>query len=109
MQPGQFDRKITIQVNTPTQDASGQPIDSWGTFASPWAKKMDIRGDERFATNQDLAVRVVKFRLYWLDGVHERMRIDDGGVIYDDILAIAGDERANWMEITAQARNPETS
>ena len=35
---GELRQRVTIQVNTPTQDAFGQPQDSWATLTSRWAK-----------------------------------------------------------------------
>ena len=106
MQAGTLDRRITIQQSTDTQDAAGQPIAAWSTFAAVWAGHKDMRGRERFASEQDLAVRTVTFRMYWLDGVHERMRvIDEDGTVYD-IQGIAGDKRQNWLELSCEANNP---
>jgi len=109
MQVGTLDRRVTIQTNTPTQDAYGEPIESWSTFATVWAKRGDVRGRERFASEQELATRTATFRMYWLDGVHERMQIvDEDSTVYD-IQGIAGDKRQNWLELSCEANSPEAS
>lgn len=109
MQPGTLDRRVTIQQSTSTQDAYGQPIESWSTFVTVWAKKMDVRARERFTSDTELATRTSTFRIYWLDGVDEKMRIvDEDSTVYD-IQGIAGNKRQNWLELTCEANNPEVT
>lgn len=38
--------RIKLQKNTPTIDASGQPIESWSTYKTVWANVEDKKGDE---------------------------------------------------------------
>lgn len=105
MQAGRMDRQIVIQSAATVQDASGQPIQTWATFATVWAERKDIRGNERFAADQKMAKRTATYRMRWLTGVNEQMRITDGGSTYY-ILGIADNERQGWMELSVEATNP---
>jgi SPP1 family predicted phage head-tail adaptor len=49
---GALDRRITIETNSPTVSASGHRAAGWSTFATIWASKRDVRGDERFRAAQ---------------------------------------------------------
>lgn len=109
MQPGALDRRVTIQQATTTQDIYGEPIETWATIATVWAKQSDIRGRERFTSETELAVRTATFRIYWMDGIDEKMRlIDADGTVYE-IEGIAGDKRQNWLELSCEAKNPEVT
>lgn len=106
MRAGTLDRRIVIQTFTETQDAAGQPIATWATFATVWASRKDVRGNERFAAQQEIATRTATYRVRWLSGVTEEMRIVDAGTTYT-VKGIADDERKGWMEIAVEATNPE--
>jgi SPP1 family predicted phage head-tail adaptor len=108
MRAGSLDREIVIQSFTEAQDASGQPIQTWVTFASVYAHRRDVRGQERFTSDQRMAIRTATFRIRWLAGVTEEMQIVDAGSTYR-ITGIADDQRDGWMEIAAEAINPEAS
>jgi len=108
MQGGKLDRQITIESATVAQDAAGEPIKTWATFATVQAQRIDVRGQERFTSEQDLAVRTATFRIRWLAGVDEEMRIVDESSTYE-IKGIADNRRQGWMEISAEAHNPAAS
>jgi SPP1 family predicted phage head-tail adaptor len=98
-----LDRRITIEVNTPTPDAYGQPVDSWGTFATIWAKKRDIRGDEYFAAQQMNAKVDSVFTIRHLSGLLNTMRISYDSK-YWDIRSINELGRNEGMEIYAEVK-----
>lgn len=37
MDPGRLSREISLERNTPVEDAGGQPVDSWAEVAKLWA------------------------------------------------------------------------
>jgi SPP1 family predicted phage head-tail adaptor len=105
MQAGRLDRYIVIQSATAVPDATGQPINTWATFASVWAERKDVRGNERFTADQKLATRTATYRIRWITGINEQMRISDGGSTYY-ITGIADNERQGWMELSVESTNP---
>src|SRR4051812_22838159 len=55
MEVGERDRAVTIQQRSSTdaRGASGMPVETWTTLATPvWMRKEDIGGRERFAASQ---------------------------------------------------------
>ena len=103
--PGRLDRRITIQQSTPTQDAAGQPIESWAALATVWAEVVPVGGSEVFQAKQFGAEAVAKFRIRYRGDVTRAMR-----VVYDsdnyDISDVAEDrrfERRQFEIITATA------
>ena len=106
MQPGDLDRRITIQQNTPTQDGAGNPLDAWTDLATVWAEVVPVGGSETFQAKQTGAEAVAKFRIRYRGDVLRKMR-----VVYDsdnyDVADVAEDrrfERRQYEIITATAR-----
>lgn len=100
--PGRFDRQVTIEKNTPTRDETGAEVDSWSTFARPWAEKLYKAGKEFFTGQQLQAEEQVMYRMRYIDGVKREMRIIDNGMMYD-ILNVPERGRQRYLEITAKA------
>lgn len=105
MRPGKMDRQIVIKSATEAQDAAGQPISTWTTFATVWAERKDVRGSERFTAGQELAARTAVYRIRWLTGINEKMRVVDAGATYE-ITGIAENKRQGWAELSVEAINP---
>lgn len=53
MESGERDRAVTIQQQAESAGASGFPVDTWSTLATPyWCSKQDVSGKERFTADQ---------------------------------------------------------
>lgn len=83
---GQLNKQITIQQRATTKDAEGGMVDVWSDFAADiWAKKNNLSGNERQATQQGgqrLEART-EYTVYYIEGVNNEMRIVDNGVKYN--------------------------
>jgi SPP1 family predicted phage head-tail adaptor len=98
MQIGRLDRKITIESVTETRDSVGQPVETWATFATTWAQKKDGSGGESTKADQTIAELGSTFITRHVSGVTPKMRINEGGSIYD-ILSVSEIGRAAGLEI----------
>ena len=105
MRAGELDRRIVIQSATESQDAAGQPIKTWTNLATVWAKRQDLKGRERFTAQQRLAIRTATYRIRWLSGLEEKMRVLDEGSTYE-VVGVAGERRQGWAELSCEALNP---
>ncbi len=106
MSIGPMDQQITIQQNTPTQDATGQPIESWATLATVWAEYLPVSGREFWAARQVNATAVANFRIHYRSDVTRKMRVSFDGDTYN-IADAAEDRRFGYKEfllIRAEAR-----
>lgn len=52
MQAGPLRNRIELQRKTATRDASGEPIETWATYATVWAARIGGAGGERIAGQQ---------------------------------------------------------
>lgn len=84
MQAGKLDRRLLIEVNTPSQDAYGEPLASWGTLATVWAEKLTPRAYERYTGEQMQGLKSVGWRVrYRTDlAAANLMRVTENSVVY---------------------------
>lgn len=107
MRAGELDRSIVIQAATTTQNAFGEPVETWvkiHTADTLPAKVVPTRGSERFTAQQVVGESVVTFRIRWRDDVTTLNRI-----VYDgrdwDITDVRPLGRREGLEIDATARS----
>lgn len=102
---GEMKRKISIQADTPTADAFGQPISSWAeiTDGSVWAAVKYLRGFERVAAGQEAAFGEVLFTIRYKSGLTAKHRIVYDGDVYD-ILEVRDTGPGAILELVARKR-----
>jgi SPP1 family predicted phage head-tail adaptor len=98
MRAGELDRKIVIEQASETPDTIGTVIKTWSTFATVWAKRTPLRGREYFSAAQKGAEKDFTYRLRWLSGLTEKMRLVDDGE-YWDIQHIAPIGRQEGLDV----------
>lgn len=88
MQAGALDRYITIDQLPLTQDTRGEPIPGAPTtFATLWARQESFSGaaEQQLADQGQFASAVVTWLTRYIPGVLPKMRVNEGGVIYEII------------------------
>lgn len=85
---GKLRHRVTIESYVETQDAAGQPIKEWETFARRWAGIYPLRGRDLFNAQEKFEGASVKIVMRYLPGLNSTMRIIHGETPYD-ILDIA--------------------
>jgi SPP1 family predicted phage head-tail adaptor len=103
IQAGKLDRRITIESRTLVQSATGAPTETWATFATVWAAKLDLRGREYFEARHDQAEITTEFTIRHLPGLKREMRIQHDGGTYD-IIHIPEINRREGHTILARAQ-----
>ncbi|MFZ6801931.1 phage head closure protein [Undibacterium sp. Di24W] len=91
MNAGRLNRRITIQSFGTTQDAIGQEIQDWSTFAQPWANIRFLNGVESVKADAEVSVSKVSIRIRYRQDITEAMRIVYNGITYQ-IKAVLPDE-----------------
>ena len=100
---GRMRHWITFQVNTPTQNAGGQPIESWGTFGDASdvpAELIGATGGETQRGRQVSATANVVVRTRYLADVTNAMRISVDGRTLNIVSAVDRDgmKREMWID-----------
>lgn len=83
MDIGKLNKRVTIQLNTPTQDANGETVDSWATFATVWAEIKDLNGREFLAAAATNNAVQTKITIRYIAGVLPSMRVVHGADTYN--------------------------
>ena len=92
--PGKLRNKITFYNPPNDLDNYGELLDDWIIFKTVRASKEPLIGREFFAALTAETKVTVKFRMRYLDGVTDRMRIKHGDEIYD-IISVVDPEAAH--------------
>ncbi|MEM6681808.1 MAG: phage head closure protein [Pseudomonadota bacterium] len=71
LDPGDLDRRITLQRKTETKNTLGQPTEAWSTYATVWAQKMEKSVRSVFTSDQMQANRNVIFRIRYRAGISD--------------------------------------
>ena len=99
MRAGQLRHRVIIQTPTETQDAQGQPVKSWGTFATVHANVLPLKGREYFNAQQINAETTTKFVIRYLAGITEKMRISYDSKLYNIQGIVNVGERDRIIEL----------
>jgi SPP1 family predicted phage head-tail adaptor len=81
-------RRVTIQKATEARSETGQGIKTWGTWKTVWAEIVHLKGREFIAARQELGESTLRFKIAWVRGVKQGMRIQYNGSNYDIIQII---------------------
>lgn len=104
MRAGELDRTIALQSVSTVADSFGELLETWTTFASPAARVVPNRGNERFAAQQVVGHAVVTFRIRYRTDLSVLNRIVYDGKQWDihDVREVG---RREGLEIDATARS----
>lgn len=101
MKVGKLRKKLTIQSVTETQNAYGEPVQTWATHAANrWTEVVQRAGDESFDGKRFLDTRRVVFRIRYTAGVRPKMRVLYNGEDYDIQEVFDVGERRRFLELT---------
>jgi len=79
MRAGNLDRVITIESCITEIDYRGTVTNTWATFATMRAQKLENATDNREGTRGDTTDTTITFRMRWLDGVTLDRRVTYDG------------------------------
>lgn len=103
MRAGKMDRRIVIQQVSRSNNSSGAPVDSFSTWNTVWAEKIDERGEEFQGATRENAQTITKWRIRYISGLKSEMRISYNSQFYD-IISIAELGRRDGWEIMTKLR-----
>lgn len=83
MQPGKYDKKITIEAAAQTRDAHGGVIEGWQSIKEMWAHLRQQSPKEIFAADQVQNLNTAIFIIRYTTGIDAGMRVVHEGKVYD--------------------------
>lgn len=97
---GALRHRIQVQERTTTQDAWGEPLDTWTTVLRLWAELRDLSGREFLEARQvEGAAIATRLRIRWRPDVHEGQRVVIGGRVLEVAAVLDPDGRRRWLEL----------
>ena len=90
MRPGLLNSRVVVQQQSTTQDALGQPVLSWSTFATLWANVRHTSGVEAIKTDAIASVVRASIRVRYRGDLTAAMRVIHGSTTYN-IVAVLPD------------------
>lgn len=112
MRAGRLRHKVVIEQVAEPQSGTGEPGESWSTFATRRAAIEPLSGDELFASQQTAAQATLVVKMRYLSGVTPKMRVsytdpDDGVRTLDITSVIDVDEKRRETHLMCTEREVE--
>lgn len=105
MNAGSLDRRIAVTRKTITNGPLGQ-TETWATIATVWASRRDVSDGEKAAAGTAISTVAARFVVRSTPdtrAIRPADRLAEGRLTFE-IVGIKELGRADWLEITAQAR-----
>lgn len=107
MDSRRLNRKVTIQRQTATQDATGQPLTTWGNLIASsdgkaWANILHLNGSESIKANADASTVRASIRIRYRADVDAGMRVMHGAVAYDIKAVLPDEARREFVDLVCE-------
>lgn len=106
---GKLRHRVTLQVNNPSDDTAGQPIESWSDVGTFRAEVRGVSGAESIVADRlkITATHAVTMRGVGVQILPDRHRLDFKGrklaiKVADDV----GERGAEWAILAIEVKNP---
>ncbi len=90
MRPGLLNSRVVVQQQSTTQDALGQPAQTWSTFATVWANVRHTSGVESIKADALTPVVRASIRVRYRGDLTAAMRVVHGSTTYN-VVAVMPD------------------
>lgn len=101
MRAGKLRHRITIERVTEVPGGTGEPTESWTSFAQVMASVEPLTGRELFDSSQTQQDTPTRFRTRYVPGVKVKDRISWDSRLFDIVSVSSIDERDRELEIMA--------
>jgi SPP1 family predicted phage head-tail adaptor len=104
--PGRFNRQITLQSKSETRDSAGSVTTTWTTVSTPWAEREYMSGGRMYAAEVKHYDASRMYRIWYRAGVTTGMRLIDGSTT----LEVVGVREVGTKEtLELYVRTPDVS
>lgn len=84
---GKLNQRINIEQRSTSQDALGQPVETWALVAAVWANIRHVSGMETIKAGADVSSNKASIQIRQRSGINAGMRITHGSTTYN-ILSV---------------------
>ena len=102
MRAGNLRQRVTIKSKSATQDAYGDEVITWVSWATVWAAVEPLQGREFMAAKQITAEVTTRIRIRYRRGILPEWRVTFGSINYDILSIIHIEEREREIHLMCQ-------
>lgn len=106
---GRMNTRLRLQKRTTSPSTqSGEPIESWNTETTLWARRQGPSGREFLEAEQPRQERRMVWRAHYRDGVTPRHRLVEAAsttMVWEITSAYDPDGRRQWLQMEAVLRD----
>lgn len=107
MRNGERDRRIQLRrVSRAAPDSNGTQTETWTTYATVWARKIEIDAREFFAAATTQAESTVRWEIRWRSDVSATDRLTFDGVDFEMTAPPAEIGRREGLTLFSRAIKP---
>lgn len=99
MGAGRMDKRVTLQAQTSTRNAIGEPVVAWADVATVWAAVEPLQGREFWAQQQVQSEVTTRVRIRYRAGITPDMRVVHQGRVLNIASVIDPQERHDEMQL----------
>ena len=99
---GKLRSRVDIQSRSTTQDAIGQPVETWTTFATAWAHIRVMGGLEAIKAGAVTSTLKASIRIRYRTGIDAGMRVLHGGVVYQVLAVLPDVAGREFIDVVAE-------
>lgn len=102
MRAGKLSSRIVIEQRVATQDAVGQPAETWSTVATVWAHIRILNGMEAIKADAETSITKASIRIRKRSGIDAGMRVSHAGAIYNIEAVLPDEERREHLDLVCE-------
>lgn len=106
MRAGRLNRRITLQSRTTTQDAAGQPVETWSDVANIWADIRNPSGlsfaSETIKAGVEASTVRLSVRTRYREDIDPGMRLVIGATNHDIVATIPDHAGRQYLDIICE-------
>lgn len=102
MNIGTLDKRVSIKAQGPTQDALGQPVQSWQVVATVWGNVRYASGVESIKADAVTSIAKASIRIRHRVGLTSAMRAEVGGAVFE-IKAVLPASRQGYLDLVCES------
>jgi SPP1 family predicted phage head-tail adaptor len=102
MDPGNLNRRVTIQRPDTGVDALGQPVGTWSDVAQVWASIINKSGLQALRADQPVSIVQSSIRIRYRADLTAAMRVMHGATVYEIVAVLPEEAGRQWTDLVCQ-------
>jgi SPP1 family predicted phage head-tail adaptor len=104
LRSGSLNRRVILQQQSVTQDAAGQPVNTWVDVATVWASVLLLSGLETIKADRPASIVKASIRIRHRAGVNAGMRVLVGTAVYEVMAVLPDESKHIHIDLACESR-----